>query len=339
VNHADADTAALPLVTFILLTYNQERWVRAAVEGALGQDYPNLEIIVSDDCSSDRTFEILQEIKAGYAGPHTLVVRQTERNCGSLLHAADVAGIARGRLLVLAAGDDVSKSHRTRVLHDAWKKTGAWGLSSRFDSVDEEGLVLTEGVQADVIESHGFEKFFVAGSGPVRVVHGCTSAYDAQLFRHLHLDESDYILSEDGALSVLVNLLGKDIMHLEDSLVLYRQSASSLTNNTVRKVLTYADVVRDEKNIERFALSQANRCRLFLRMNEYLGEARVRSVSVPGVTEELRRQEVKMNWFALSPFTKVASLIHGWVEPRWALPRSFGRPTFYLLKSLASRLN
>lgn len=37
-----------PLVTFALFAYNQESCIREAVEGALAQDYENLEIILSD---------------------------------------------------------------------------------------------------------------------------------------------------------------------------------------------------------------------------------------------------------------------------------------------------
>ena len=115
-----------PLVTFVLLTYNQERWVKIAIESVLAQDYTNLEIIISDDCSSDRTFDIIEETVRSYRGPHRVVARQTVKNCGSLLHVADVAKTARGELLVLAAGDDVSKINRVTVLQEAWKRAGAW---------------------------------------------------------------------------------------------------------------------------------------------------------------------------------------------------------------------
>lgn len=45
-----------PLVTFALLAYSQEKYIREAVEGAFAQTYEPLEIILSDDCSSDRTY-------------------------------------------------------------------------------------------------------------------------------------------------------------------------------------------------------------------------------------------------------------------------------------------
>lgn len=327
-----------PLVTFALFAYNQERYIREAVEGALAQEYTPLEIIISDDCSDDRTFNIIQEIKRSYKGPHRVVVRQTEKNCGTLLHVADVAKNARGKLLVLAAGDDISKVDRVTVLQEAWKRTGAWGLSSRFDRIDAEGVLLSRDIKAAVLESHDFAKYFLPQDETVRVVHGATSAYDARVFDYLELSPDDYILAEDGAISVLLNLIGQEIVHLDESLVLYRESPDSLTNNIGRRALSYAEVVRDERNIERFSGAQANRCRLFLRMNDQLGHVKVRGINMTGVETELRIQEIKRRWYEMSIRARALNIFHNRAPRGWALPRVLGKKPFYLAKWLASRL-
>jgi len=75
-----------PLVTFALFAYNQEKYIREAVDVAFSQTYQPLEIILSDDCSSDRTFEIMQEMAAAYVGPHDVRVRQSEVNRGLIDH-------------------------------------------------------------------------------------------------------------------------------------------------------------------------------------------------------------------------------------------------------------
>jgi len=49
-----------PLVTIMIPTYNQETFIERAIKSALAQDYPNLDVIVSDDCSLDKTGEIAQ---------------------------------------------------------------------------------------------------------------------------------------------------------------------------------------------------------------------------------------------------------------------------------------
>src|ERR1700722_9877011 len=48
------------LVSIIIPCYNAERWVQEAVESCLNQSYPNIEIIVVDDGSTDRSLEILR---------------------------------------------------------------------------------------------------------------------------------------------------------------------------------------------------------------------------------------------------------------------------------------
>ena len=50
----------LPKVSIQIPTYNQQQYIAKAVESCLAQDYPNLEIVVADDCSTDRTREIVE---------------------------------------------------------------------------------------------------------------------------------------------------------------------------------------------------------------------------------------------------------------------------------------
>src|SRR5574341_2126481 len=49
-----------PLISVCIPARNEERNIRACVEAMLAQDYPNLEVIVLDDCSTDATPEILR---------------------------------------------------------------------------------------------------------------------------------------------------------------------------------------------------------------------------------------------------------------------------------------
>jgi glycosyltransferase involved in cell wall biosynthesis len=49
-----------PKVTIQIPTYNQEQYIAQSLGSCLAQDYPNLEIVVADDCSTDRTREIVE---------------------------------------------------------------------------------------------------------------------------------------------------------------------------------------------------------------------------------------------------------------------------------------
>jgi len=50
-----------PKVTIVIPTYNQEKYIAQAIESALKQDYPHIEVVLSDDCSTDSTPKIAKE--------------------------------------------------------------------------------------------------------------------------------------------------------------------------------------------------------------------------------------------------------------------------------------
>lgn len=113
-----------PLVTFAVFAYNQEKYIREAVQGAFSQTYSPLEIILSDDCSSDRTFEIMEEMAREYRESHRVVVRRNTFNIGTALHLQSVFQVSNGVLFVVAAGDDISIPDRVAQLIETWMVAG-----------------------------------------------------------------------------------------------------------------------------------------------------------------------------------------------------------------------
>ena len=84
-NFAGPPLKERPLVTFALFAYNQEKYIHEAVEGALAQTYEPLEIILSDDSSTDRTFEVMSELAKKYNGKNKVIVRIRVEFGGELL--------------------------------------------------------------------------------------------------------------------------------------------------------------------------------------------------------------------------------------------------------------
>lgn len=92
-------------VSVMLPTYNAEAFIRECIESILTQDYPNIEIVVSDDASSDHTAQIVKEICVCYPEKISLNVNQNNigitKNCNLALSKCD------GDYVCLFAGDDV----------------------------------------------------------------------------------------------------------------------------------------------------------------------------------------------------------------------------------------
>lgn len=103
-----------PLVSFLIVFYNQENFAKEAIEGALSQDYENLEIILSDDGSKDNTIQEIQKAVKDYKGPHKIIINKNDPNLGISKHFNKlIYELSHGDYIVFAGGDDVS--HPSRV--------------------------------------------------------------------------------------------------------------------------------------------------------------------------------------------------------------------------------
>ena len=113
------------LLSFALFCYNQEDFIAEAVRAALAQTYSPLQIVISDDSSTDRTFEIIKEIVSAYHGPHEVLLNRNDHNLGIGPHVNKVmTELVKGELIITAAGDDISVPERTETVFMAWDATG-----------------------------------------------------------------------------------------------------------------------------------------------------------------------------------------------------------------------
>ena len=107
------DASSLPLVSLCVSFYNQERFVEDAVQGALSQTYENLEIVLSDDNSTDSTFQQIERCIKDYNGPHKIIVNRNEHNLGLVPHVNKVLlEMSHGQYIFVQGGDDISLPNR-----------------------------------------------------------------------------------------------------------------------------------------------------------------------------------------------------------------------------------
>lgn len=175
------DTTTRPLVTFAVIAYNQEAFIRAAIEGAFAQTYAPLEIILSDDLSPDRTFAIMQEMAAAYDGPHRVVLNRNDPNRGVVQHVDRVMELARGDFVVVNAGDDVSLPGRTARLVAAWLGSGRQAklIHSAARRVDADGRPLDIRRPPEWMRASPTPAEIIARQG---YVIGATAAWDRDLY-------------------------------------------------------------------------------------------------------------------------------------------------------------
>lgn len=96
-------TARLPLVSVGIPTFNRAATLQRALASVLGQDYPELEVVVSDNASADETREVCSQIAAG--DPRVRYLRKPA-NCGPTENFMEVLRQARGEYFMWLGDDD-----------------------------------------------------------------------------------------------------------------------------------------------------------------------------------------------------------------------------------------
>jgi hypothetical protein len=97
--------AAVPPVSLVIPTYNRCAWLRGAIDSVLRQDYPDLELLVIDDGSSDDTPDLLRDYARRNPPERFRFLRQHNRGqAHSLNHGYE---LARGEILGYLSDDDL----------------------------------------------------------------------------------------------------------------------------------------------------------------------------------------------------------------------------------------
>src|SRR3989344_6303605 len=92
------------VVSVILPTHNRAQYIRRAMESALGQSYPNIELIVINDASTDNTREIISMVSL--SNPKIIIVNN-ERNMGIVVSLNKGIKVAKGKYIARLDDDDI----------------------------------------------------------------------------------------------------------------------------------------------------------------------------------------------------------------------------------------
>lgn len=169
-----------PLVTIVLISFNQVGVIRDAVQSVLAQDYPLLEICISDDASTDGTWEVITETVLNYAGPHRVSVWRNEKNLGIGANLHYTVRRSEGELIFIAAGDDISLPERVRAVTDFWLECGCQPdlIASYLYDMTLDGQLLEVIAVSDLSQYRSLEDWIAA---PPRVI-GAGQAWTRRLF-------------------------------------------------------------------------------------------------------------------------------------------------------------
>lgn len=130
----------LPLISVIVPVYNVERYIEETLCSIQAQDYRNFEVVIVDDCSSDRTFDICRQFSFRDSRFKVLRNQQNSQIAASLNCALKHVS---GDFIARCDGDDVMAPDRLSQQYNFLLKNPKIGLvGCSFETIDESGTYL-----------------------------------------------------------------------------------------------------------------------------------------------------------------------------------------------------
>ncbi len=105
------------MISVVLSTYNDEQTISHAIKSILNQSYLNFELIVINDCSTDKTKELIQSFDDS-----RLIYVENKKNIGRSRSRNKGIKIAKGEFIAIMDGDDISAHNRLEVQVNYLKK-------------------------------------------------------------------------------------------------------------------------------------------------------------------------------------------------------------------------
>lgn len=232
-----------PLVSINVITYNSSKFVLETLESAKAQTYQNIELIVSDDCSTDNTVDICREWieKNKYRFVRTELIT-VEKNTGIAANCNRALKASKGEWIKGIAGDDVllpscidlfmsfiEKEPNARIIQSS--------IDYYRDNFSNDNFIRTRDLSAHPIAditNSAFEQYKILLKGSV--VNAPGAFISSSLLKELGGYDESYRF-EDWPMWLKATKNNNKIYYLNKSTVKYRiHSDSMYQSNTVGKI-------------------------------------------------------------------------------------------------------
>jgi glycosyltransferase involved in cell wall biosynthesis len=215
-----------PSVSAILLCYNCDQFVENALRSVIEQEYDGpMEIIISDDASTDDTVGVVERELARCHGAHVIRFSRRTTNTGSKsAHLNDVFPGASGDILISFDADDISEKHRVRRIVETFRSdSSVQAVYSSYSLIDRFGRPCGSGMVPHPPSTRSASAWFARVDA---YAAGATLAVRRSVVENF--GPLDPEVHEDIELPFRASLLG-EVAFIDAPLVRFRRHAESLT--------------------------------------------------------------------------------------------------------------
>lgn len=225
------------LVSIITPNYNSGKFLEQTIEQVFSQTYTNWEMIIVDDCSTDRSYEIAQQY-----GENDLRFKfiRMEKNSGAAICRNKAIELAKGEYIAFLDSDDVWLPEKLEKQIRFMKAKDCDFSFSEYEHIDENGKSL--GVKAKVINRLTYWKLML------HTFTGClTVMYNQQRIGKIY--GPNVKRNEDKALFLKVLKKTKKACGIKEVLALYRISGNSASRKKIKLIKPYIEILHKHEGL------------------------------------------------------------------------------------------
>jgi len=231
-----AMTGKLPLVSVIIPNYNYAEYLDVRIQSILNQTYPNFEVIILDDKSTDESLKVISKYEDN---PHIRGIYVNECNSGNVFQQWKMGiQLAKGDVVWIAESDDYCEPSMLRILIDEWVKVpNAAAAHVGYVIVDEDSNVISKSKEGRtrIIDGKHFARTRMARFCSFRNASGAIFRKDFAI----QLSDEYTSLKSVGDYLFWAQLcsFGK-VIEIHKNLTYFRVHSHSVTSNNYSKGIT-----------------------------------------------------------------------------------------------------
>jgi glycosyltransferase involved in cell wall biosynthesis len=217
-----------PLVSVIMSVYNGAEWLQLTIDSIIQQTYANWEFIIVDDCSKDKTIEILQK---NQHHPQIKIYLR-EENKGLIENLNFLVQKSQGKYIARMDADDVAVADRLEAqVHFLEKNPHVDLLATTIVLIDEKGKQTgTWKDDRECITHHEIRK---------KIPFANCIAHPSVMSKSAVLKQNNYLSTqknaEDWDLWLRLLCVGKVFAKIKEPKLYYRVHSNSITQQSLKQ--------------------------------------------------------------------------------------------------------
>ena len=220
-------------VSVLMSTFNSERTVAAAIESLINQTYKNIEILISDDCSEDKTFDICSEYERNN---ENIYLFKNKTNIGLTKSLNLLLKKSSGTYIARQDSDDISFNKRIQTQLK-------FLTDNKLDACTSRALIMNSNKKIPGISSFFPTNFLIKYKNPF--LHG-TLLIKKESINDIGGYDENFLFSQDYKLMTDLIKNGNKIK-IQNKVLYYLNMEDNISTNFKNEQKYYSDCVR--KNI------------------------------------------------------------------------------------------